>query len=175
MTYILRHSPFFSLMAELPPSITLSPQTLTPRPAPAALPSWSSEWGWGRALGQCGFWKAPLAPLIPSPLQVWQGWGPRKKRNEGQKGWEGHPCLAPGPMAGSGRRPPPTLLGFKVRWKPNGPSRRSQDTWQRNSPPPPPPQGPSPDSETQTLRGAGLHTDQVERARQPQADPDSQE
>lgn len=80
-THTHGHSPSFNLMAELPPSTTLSPQTLTPRPAPAALPSWSSESGWGWALGQCGFWKAPLTPLIPAPplRQGWQGWGSQQE------------------------------------------------------------------------------------------------
>lgn len=38
------------------------------------------------------------------PARCGRAGGPSKKRNEGQNGPEGHPCLAPGPKVGSGRR-----------------------------------------------------------------------
>lgn len=161
MTYIQRHSPFFNLMAELPPSITLSPQTLTPRPAPAALPSWSSEWGWGWALGQCGFWKAPLTPLIPSPPPGVAGLGvPARRGMRVKMALKGRPALHEGPWlgvgGGSSTHPAGVQSQMEARWalqKVSGHSAEEQSA--------PTPQGPSPDSETQTLRGAGGHTDQV--------------
>lgn len=124
-------------MAELPPSITVSPLTLTPRPAPAVLPSWSSEWGW--VVGQYASGKLPSTHSLPAPcpsswgvVRVWFQVLPMRKRSKGQNSLERHLCLALGGGWGwmeEETAPPTHLLGFKVRWQPNRPPKRPRDTW----------------------------------------------